>query len=222
MSVVCLPLSAGEDSFELHSVDLELEAVEKQIPTYRPSTPRTQPAQALFTPAPGYHAAWMQQQRKMRAKPRARTSPPPPPPVFEISTRNRLAPLCETECDAVIIGDSIVWHVRATAAKGKVRTRCLPGARVLDVFAQVPAILKNNIRAVVLHAGTNDITVRHRRTSGAWWRSHGVKIRNYPLLITGIFSGSILGSTVLMACTQAELEQQSSQTTSPGHYAPSD
>ncbi|KAK3571170.1 hypothetical protein QTP86_003655 [Hemibagrus guttatus] len=52
--------------------------------------------------------------------------------------------------------------------------------------------------------------------------SHGVKIRNYPLLITGIFSGSILGSTVLMACTQAELEQQSSQTTSPGHYAPSD
>ncbi|KAK3511342.1 hypothetical protein QTP70_003067 [Hemibagrus guttatus] len=25
-----------------------------------------------------------------------------------------------------------------------------------------------------------------------------------------------------MACTQAELEQQSSQTTSPGHYAPSD
>ncbi|KAK3545410.1 hypothetical protein QTP70_007414 [Hemibagrus guttatus] len=32
----------------------------------------------------------------------------------------------------------------------------------------------------------------------------------------------ILGSSVLMACTQAELEQQSSQTTSPGHYAPSD
>ncbi|KAK3520882.1 hypothetical protein QTP86_016981 [Hemibagrus guttatus] len=52
--------------------------------------------------------------------------------------------------------------------------------------------------------------------------SHGVKIRNYLLLITGIFSGSVLGSTVLMACTQAELEQQSSQTTSPGHYAPSD
>ncbi|KAK3555560.1 hypothetical protein QTP86_021776, partial [Hemibagrus guttatus] len=31
MSVVCLPLSAGEDSFELHSVDLELEGVKKQI-----------------------------------------------------------------------------------------------------------------------------------------------------------------------------------------------
>ncbi|KAK3518338.1 hypothetical protein QTP86_003617 [Hemibagrus guttatus] len=168
MSVVCLPLSAGEDSFELHSVDLELEAVEKQIrdlqvnqtqlrqrkaalessrtdahlsqvnsrretitPTTstpcaslpRPSA-RTRPAQVSFTPAPGYHAAWMQQQRKTRAKPRARTSPPPPPPVFKIPTQNRFAPLRETTCDAV------------------------------------PAILKKNIGAVVLHAGTNDIRLR--------------------------------------------------------------
>ncbi|KAK3505602.1 hypothetical protein QTP70_021322, partial [Hemibagrus guttatus] len=175
MSVVCLPLSGGEDSFELHSVDLELEAVEKQIrdlqvkqaqlrqrkaalessrtdahlsqvnsrretitPTTstpcaslpRPSA-RMRPTQVSFTPAPGYHAAWMQQQRKTRAKPRARTSPPPPPPVFEIPTQNRFAPLRETECDTVIIGDSIV-----------------------------PAILKKNIGAVVLHAGTNDIRLR--------------------------------------------------------------
>ncbi|KAK3514495.1 hypothetical protein QTP70_018668 [Hemibagrus guttatus] len=64
------------------------------------------------------------------------------------------------ECDAVIIGDSIVRHIRATTAKGKVRTRCLPGARVLDVSAQVPAILKKNSGAVVLHAGTNDIRLR--------------------------------------------------------------
>ncbi|KAK3534224.1 hypothetical protein QTP86_007023 [Hemibagrus guttatus] len=139
---------SGEDSFELHSVDLELEAVEKQIRDLQvkqaqlrqrkaalesPSA-RTRPAQVSFTPAPGYHAAWMQQQRKTRAKPRARTSPPPPPPVFEISTQNRFAPLRETECDTVIIGDSIVRHV--------------------------PAILKKNIGAVVLHAGTNDIRLR--------------------------------------------------------------
>ncbi|KAK3570154.1 hypothetical protein QTP86_012696 [Hemibagrus guttatus] len=194
----------SEDSFKLHSVDLELEAMEKQIrdlqvkqaqlrqrkaalessrtdahlsqvnsrretitPTTstpcaslpRPSA-RTRPAQVSFTPAPGYHAAWMQQQRKTRVKPRARTSPPPPPPVFEIPTQNRFAPLHETACDAVIIGDSIVRHVRATAAKGKVHTRCLPGARVLDVSAQVPAILKKNIGAVVLHAGTNDIRLK--------------------------------------------------------------
>ncbi|KAK3512899.1 hypothetical protein QTP70_028965, partial [Hemibagrus guttatus] len=60
----------------------------------------------------------MQQQRKTRAKPRARTSPLPPPPVFEISTQNRFAPLRETTCDAVIIRDPIVRHVCATAAKG--------------------------------------------------------------------------------------------------------
>ncbi|KAI2648116.1 RNA-directed DNA polymerase from mobile element jockey [Labeo rohita] len=59
-------------------------------------------------PAPGHHRPWVQQQRKTRARPRPRTSPPPPPPVFEISTRNRFAPLRETERDAVIIGDSIV------------------------------------------------------------------------------------------------------------------
>ncbi|KAK3517160.1 hypothetical protein QTP86_003934, partial [Hemibagrus guttatus] len=202
--IFTLCLISGEDSFELHSVDLELEVVEKQIrdlqvkqtqlrqrkavlesswtdahlsqvnsrretitPTTstpcaslpRPSA-RTRPTQVSFTPAPGYHAAWMQQQRKTRAKPRARTSPPPPPPIFEIPTQNRFAPLRETACDAVIIGDSIVRHVRATAAKGKVHTRCLPGARVLDVSAQVPAILKKNIGAVVLHAGTNDIRLR--------------------------------------------------------------
>ncbi|KAK3545654.1 hypothetical protein QTP70_009556 [Hemibagrus guttatus] len=195
----------SEDSFELHSVDLELEAMKKQIsdlqvkqaqlrqwkaalessrtdahlsqvtswqetitPTTstpcaslpKPSAPRTRPAQVSFTPAPGYHAAWMQQQRKTRAKPRARISPPPPPPVFEISTQNRFAPLRETACDVVIIGDSIVQHVRATAAKGKMYTRCFPGAHVLDVSAQVPAILKKNIGAVVLHAGTNDIRLR--------------------------------------------------------------
>ncbi len=31
MANLCLPLSAGEDTFELHSVQLELEAVERQI-----------------------------------------------------------------------------------------------------------------------------------------------------------------------------------------------
>ncbi|KAK3542574.1 hypothetical protein QTP86_030521 [Hemibagrus guttatus] len=82
------------------------------------------------------------------------------PPVFEILTQNRFAPLRETAYDAVIIGDSIVRHIRATAAKGKVHTRCFPGARVLDVSAQVPAILKKNIGAVVLHAGTNNIRRR--------------------------------------------------------------
>ncbi len=48
-----------------------------------------------------------------------------------ISTRNstHFAPLHETEHDAVIVGDSIIWHVRATLAEGKVHTHCFPGAR---------------------------------------------------------------------------------------------
>ncbi|KAL0176978.1 hypothetical protein M9458_029308 [Cirrhinus mrigala] len=84
------------------------------------------------------------------------------PPVFEISTRNRFAPLRETERDAVIVGDSIVRYVRATLAKGKVHTHCFPGARVLDVSAQIPAILKDgeSVGAIVLHAGVNDTKLR--------------------------------------------------------------
>ncbi|KAK3547084.1 hypothetical protein QTP86_010113 [Hemibagrus guttatus] len=83
MSVVCLPLSAGEDSFELHSVDLELEAVEKQI-------------------------------RDLQVK--------------QAQLRQRKAALESSRTDA---------HL-----------------------SQVPAILKKNIGAVVLHAGTNDIRLR--------------------------------------------------------------
>ncbi len=44
----------------------------------------------------------------------------------------------------MIVGDSIVQHVRATLAEGKLRTHCFPGARVLDVSAQIPAILKDD------------------------------------------------------------------------------
>ncbi len=48
------------------------------------------------------------------------------------------------ERDALIIGDLIVRHVRATLAEGKVHTHCFPGAHVLDVSAQIPAILKDD------------------------------------------------------------------------------
>ncbi|KAI2645028.1 Roquin-1 [Labeo rohita] len=200
---LCPPLSAV-----VHSLQLELEAVEKQIQEllemqtelrailvssrvsiqrdtntlttstpcaslHRSRAPWTRSSQMSFTPAPGHHGPWVQQQRKTRARPRPRTSPPPPPPVFEISTQNRFARLHETEHDAAIIGDSIVRYVRATSAKGKVHTHCFPGARVLDVSAQIPIILKD-------------------------------------------------GFSVLMACTPAESERNCCRTTSPGRYAPFD
>ncbi len=143
MADSCLPLCAGEDTFELHSAQLELEAVERRIhellgkqaqlrkriamletsradahksgvsmqraanaPTtstlcvslHRPLAPGTRSSQMAFTPAPGNHGPWVQQ-RKTRSRPRATTSPPP---VFDISSRNRFAPLCETDRDAVV------------------------------------------------------------------------------------------------------------------------
>uniref|UniRef100_A0A9J7XVZ0 SGNH hydrolase-type esterase domain-containing protein n=1 Tax=Cyprinus carpio carpio TaxID=630221 RepID=A0A9J7XVZ0_CYPCA len=215
---VCLPLSADEDTFKLHSVQLELEAAEKQIcdlevrqaqlrerraaletsrvdahksgvsiqhaansPTtstlcvsvHRTGAPRMRSSQMSFTPVPGHHGPWVQPQRRTRARTRAMTSPPPLPPVFEISTRNRFAPLHETEHDAVIVGDSIVRHVRVTLDEGKVHTHCFPGARVLDVSAQIPAILKANEspRAVVLHTGVNDTTLRQTETLKRDFRS---------------------------------------------------
>ncbi len=99
------------------------------------------------------------QQWKKWSRPLTTTSPPP---VFEISSRNRFAPLRETGRTAVIVGDSIVRHVHATLAKGKVHTYCFPGARVLDVSAQIPAILKGDesVGSVLLHAGVNDTKLR--------------------------------------------------------------
>ncbi len=73
----------------------------------------------------------------------------------------------------MIVGDSIVRHVRATLAEGKVHTHCFPGAHVLDVSAQIPAILKDDesVGAVVLHAGVNDTKLRQTETLKRDFRS---------------------------------------------------
>ncbi|KAL0168458.1 hypothetical protein M9458_036680 [Cirrhinus mrigala] len=60
---------------------------------HRSHAPRTQSFQVSFTAAPGHHRPWVQQQRKVRARPRPRTSHRPLPPVFKISTRNRFSML---------------------------------------------------------------------------------------------------------------------------------
>ncbi|XP_058603224.1 uncharacterized protein LOC131521913 isoform X2 [Onychostoma macrolepis] len=121
-------------------------------------------------------------------RPQAMTSPPP---ALKISTRNRFAPLRETERDAVIVGDSIVRHVRATLAEGKVHTHCFPGARVLNVSAQIPAILKGDesIGAVVLHAGVNDTKLRQTETLRRDFRSLIETVRSTSPAKTIIVSG---------------------------------
>ncbi|KAK3563889.1 hypothetical protein QTP86_004836 [Hemibagrus guttatus] len=153
------PNPGGEDSFKLHSVDLELEAMEKQIRDLQVKQAKLRQRKATLesgTTQPGCSSSGKRKPSTGRGPLLLHCHPP----VFEISTQNYFATLRETECDTVIIGDSIVRHVRAAATKGKLRTRCLPGARILDVSAQVPAILKKNIGAVVLHAGTNNIRLR--------------------------------------------------------------
>ncbi|XP_046703596.1 uncharacterized protein LOC124384630 [Silurus meridionalis] len=110
----------------------------------RSSAPTTRPARVSFTGAP----------RTLDAAAAEDMSQAP------VKTENRFTPLRETERHTVILGDSIVRHVRAIGDKGKVHTRCFPGARVLDVAAQVPAILNENFAAVVLHAETNDTRLR--------------------------------------------------------------
>ncbi|KAI2645396.1 ATP-dependent DNA helicase Q1 [Labeo rohita] len=152
MANLCPPLSAGEDTFELHSLQLELEAVEKQIQELleRKTELRERRAALEFSRLPctldaifpdvlhsgagtprtlGAAAAVAEDVSQAPAEDLS------PPPVFEISTRNRFAPLHKTE--------------------RKVHTHCFPGARVLDVSTQIPAILMDgeSVGGIVLHAG---------------------------------------------------------------------
>ncbi len=220
MADLCLPLCAGEDTFELYSEQLELEAVERRIhellgkqaqlrkwkatlETSRAdahksgvsmqcaaNTPTTStPCVSLHRPrAPS--AGKPRTLGAARSRPRSMTSPPP---VFDISSRNRFAPLCETDRDAVVIGDSIVWHVRATLAKRKVHTHCLPGARVLDVSVQIPAFLKDDesVAAVVIHAGANDTKLRQTETLKRDFRSLIETVRSTSPVATIIVSGPL-------------------------------
>uniref|UniRef100_A0A673N2B9 SGNH hydrolase-type esterase domain-containing protein n=1 Tax=Sinocyclocheilus rhinocerous TaxID=307959 RepID=A0A673N2B9_9TELE len=123
---MCLPLSAGEDTFKLHSVQVELEAVEKKIRDLveRQAQLRERRA-ALETSRADAHKPGVSIQRAANSPitstpcvslhrpgaPRTQSSQmsfTPGCDLFEISTRNRFAPLHETERDAVIVGDSIV------------------------------------------------------------------------------------------------------------------
>ena len=69
----------------------------------------------------------------------------------------------------MFVRDSIVRHVRAMLAEGNVHTHCFPGARVLDISAQIPVILKGeeSIGAVVLH----DTKLRQTQTLKRDFRS---------------------------------------------------
>ncbi|XP_050966677.1 uncharacterized protein LOC127165809 isoform X4 [Labeo rohita] len=173
MANLCPPLSAGEDTFELHSLQLELEAVEKQIQELlvRQTELRERRAalessrlpctlDAIFPDVLHSGAGTPRTLGAAAAEdasqaPAEDLAPSAASGLRDLHPEPLRSPLRETERDAVIVGDSIVRYVRATLAKGKVHTHCFPGARVLDVSAQIPAILKDgeSVGAIVLHAG---------------------------------------------------------------------
>ncbi|KAI7801668.1 ORF1-encoded protein [Triplophysa rosa] len=180
VSDVFVPLSAEEETFALQS---ELEAVEKQIQDLLEKQSwlrerKTALETSRKSVSPGFENTISPNELHSKARARTGAMTQLPPPVFEIPTRNRFAALCETECNAVVIGDSIVRNVCASSTKGKVRTHCFPGTRVLDVSVQVPAILKDdaNVGAVVLHAGVNDVRMRQRIAHG---EDHHIRAASY-------------------------------------------
>ncbi len=74
-----------------------------------------------------------------------------------------------------------------------VHTHCFPGARVLDVSAQIPAILKDDesVGAVVLHAGVNDTKLRQTETLKRDFRSLIETVRSTSPVTTIIVSGPL-------------------------------
>ncbi|CAM4660153.1 unnamed protein product [Leuciscus chuanchicus] len=160
--VSSLPFGAGEDTFELHALQSELESVEKQIHDLllrqaelrdrclALETSRADAHKCVYSVrilSIGRNQPWSRSLRLQHATTK--------PGWFRSGRR-------KSERDAVIIGDSIVRHVHATLGKSKVHSHCFPGARVSEIAARVPEILNGDERfgTVVLHAGVNDIRLR--------------------------------------------------------------
>ncbi|KAM9450011.1 uncharacterized protein Hap1MRO34_022489 [Clarias gariepinus] len=114
MSVGSLPLCAGEETLELHSVDLEMEAVEKLI-------------------------------RDLQVK------------LARLQQRKATLELSRTDAH----------------------------------LSQVPAALRKNIRAVVLHAGTNDIRLRQTEILKKDFRSLVEKVRSTSPTTKIVVSGPL-------------------------------
>ncbi len=70
--------------------------------------------------------------------------------------------------------------------------KCFPGARVLNVSAQILAILKGDesIGSVVLHMGVNDIKLHQTETLKRDFKSLIETVRNTSPVMTIIMSGT--------------------------------
>uniref|UniRef100_A0A9J7XV43 SGNH hydrolase-type esterase domain-containing protein n=1 Tax=Cyprinus carpio carpio TaxID=630221 RepID=A0A9J7XV43_CYPCA len=206
MADVCLPLSAGDDTFELHSVQLKLEAVEKQIRVLeqRQSQLRERRA-ALETSRADAHKSRVSIQRAANSPttstpcvslhrpgaPRTRSAQmsfTPAPghhgPWVHPQRRTRARPRATTSPPPVF---EISTRNRFSPLRETERDAVIVGDSI------IPAILKadESPRAVVLHAGVNDTTQRQTETLKRDFRSLIETVRSTTPAATIIVSGPL-------------------------------
>ncbi|XP_036417285.1 uncharacterized protein LOC118801212 [Colossoma macropomum] len=125
------------------------------------------------TPAlePSLRGEWVTSRRhsrkaKANANAEAKASPPEhrAPPIH---VSNRFAPLSEAPAEepvksALVIGDSIVRHVKLATPLGApaVTVSCLPGARAPDISCNLRLLANERYSRIVIHVGANDIRLR--------------------------------------------------------------
>ncbi len=234
MADLCLPLSAGEDAFELHSVQLELEAVEKQINELLERQAQLRERQtALETSRADAHRSGVSIQC-------AANTPTTSTPC--VSLHRPRAPRTRSS------------QMSFTPAPGHHDVSAQIPAILKD---------DESVGAVVLHAGVNDTKLRQTETLKRDFRSLIETVRSTSPATTIIVSGPLptyrrgherfsrlfaLNEWLLSWCKEqkllfvnnwnlfwerprlfradglhpAESERNSCRTTSPRHYAPSD
>ncbi|KAL7887937.1 hypothetical protein AOLI_G00029110 [Acnodon oligacanthus] len=134
-----------------------------------PSTPVLEPSQ---------RGEWVttrrsSQKAKANANAEAKASPPEHH-APSIRGSNRFAPLSEAPAEepvkgALVIGDSIVRHVKLATPLGTpaVRVRCLLGARAPDISGNLRLLADRRYSRLVIHVGANDIRLRQSEITKA-------------------------------------------------------
>ena len=127
-----------------------------------PSTPALEPSQR------GEWVTSRRHSRKAKANAYAEAKASPPehhaPPIH---VSNRFAPLSEAPAEepvksALVIGDSIVRHVKLATPLGApaVTVSCLPGARAPDISGNLRLLANKRYSRIVIHVGVNDIRLQ--------------------------------------------------------------